>query len=85
MTAKFAESHLRDIKQTCTHTPTCFPRKRLSTCRLLRSQSTTRPLLYPMRILSESFGCSCKDSTGPNDFPHLYSSGTLKRGKRRRE
>lgn len=27
------------------HTPTCFPRKRLSTCRLLRSQSTTRPLL----------------------------------------
>lgn len=28
-----------------THKPTCFPRKRLSTCRLLRSQSTTRPLL----------------------------------------
>lgn len=36
-----------------------------------------------MRILSESFGCSCRDSTGPNDFPHLYSSGTLKRGIRR--
>lgn len=33
-----------------------------------------------MRILSESCGCSCRDSTGPNDFPHLYSSGTLKRG-----